>query len=141
MDPVDPGPAARGVPRAGRAEDEHRHAVAPRVEDCHRGVHQADVGMHHRAHHLSRSARIAVGDRDRGFLVQAEQHLRPLVAEVVDDAVVQPAVARARIEREVRNVERAQHRGDAVRAPVLLSLRHRRRHVAQDFTRHGYWPP
>ena len=45
--------------------------------------------------------------------MQAQQHLRALVAEIVDDAVVQAAIARAGIEREVRNVERAQHRGDA----------------------------
>ena len=75
-------------------------------------------------------------DRHRGFLVQAEQHLRPLVAEVIDDAVVQPAVARAGIEREIGNVERAQHRRDAVAAPVFLRLGNRRRKVTQNFASH-----
>jgi hypothetical protein len=79
-------------------------------------INQPDVGVQHRAHQPSRGARIAVRDRHGRLLVQAEQHLRPLVAEVVDDAVVQAAVARAGVEREVRDVERAQHGSDGVTA-------------------------
>ena len=59
---------------------------------------------------------IAVGDGDRGFLVQAEQHLRLRIAEIIDDAVVQAAIARARRERDIGNVERAQRVGDDVTA-------------------------
>ena len=47
-------------------------------------------------------------DRDRAFLMQAEQHLRPLIAEIIDEAVVQPAIAGAGIERDIGNVGRAQ---------------------------------
>ena len=47
-------------------------------------------------------------DRDRGFLVQAQKHLRPFVAEIIDERVMQAAIARARIERDVRDIERAQ---------------------------------
>ncbi len=55
-------------------------------------------------------------DRDRRLLMQAEQHLRLLVAEEVDDRIVQPAIARARIERDIGNIERAQRLSDDVAA-------------------------
>ena len=70
--------------------------------------------MQHHAHHAARRLGVTVRDGDRRLLVQAKQHLRPLVSEVIHDAVVEPAVARAGIEREIRDVERAQHRGDRV---------------------------
>ncbi len=136
VDPVDPRPASRRVPWSGRAEDQHRHAIAPGVEDRHRGVHQPDVRMDDRAHQLAGGARIAMGERDRGLLVQAKQHLRPLVAEVVDDAVVKAAIARARVQRQIRDVQRAQHRRDAVAAPMLRSLRYGRGNIPQDFLSH-----
>ena len=63
VDPVDPRPALRRVHRSGRAENEHRHAVAPRVEDRHGRVHQADVRVHRRCHHAPRHPVIAVRDR------------------------------------------------------------------------------
>ena len=110
MYPFDPGPALRCVPRAGRADDQHRRAVAPRVEDRHRRVHEADVRVQRRGHHAIGRLAVALRDRHRVLVVQAQDHLRRAVAEVVDEAVVQPAVARAGIERDVRDVERAQHR-------------------------------
>ena len=116
VDPVDPGPALGRVDRAGGAEHDHRHAVAPGVEDRHGGVHQPDIGMHRRRHRLAGDLGIAVRDGDRGFLVQAEQHLRPLIAEIVDQTVVQAAIAGARIERDIGNVERAQRVGHHVAA-------------------------
>ena len=72
--------------------------------------------MRRRRHRAAGHLRVAVRDRDGVLLVEAEQHLRPLVAEVVDEAVVQPAEARARIERDVGDVERAQRLGDRVAA-------------------------
>ena len=72
--------------------------------------------MHRSAHRLAGDLGIAVRDRDRGLLVQAQQHLRRGVADVVDEAVVQAAIARAGIERDVGNVEVAQHLGDDVAA-------------------------
>ncbi len=53
---------------------------------------------------------------DGRFLVQAQQHLRFLVAEEIDQAVVQAAIARPRIERDIGQVERAQRLGDDVAA-------------------------
>ena len=55
VDPVDPGPALRRIHRSGRAEHQHRHPVAPGVEDRHRRVHQPDIGMHRRRHRPARS--------------------------------------------------------------------------------------
>ena len=65
---------------------------------------------------LSVDLGIAVRDRDGGFLVQAEQHLRRLVPEIIHDRVVQAAKARAGIERDIRNVEIAQCFGGDVAA-------------------------
>jgi hypothetical protein len=118
VDPVDPGAALLRVDRAVGAEDQHRRAIAPGVEDRHRGVHQADVAMHDGKHRLARDLRIALSDRDRVLLVQAQQHLRVLVAEIVDDAVVQAAIACARDERGVFEIQRAQYGGDGVAAPT-----------------------
>ena len=116
VDPVDPGPPLDGVDRAGGAQDHDRHAVAPGVEDRHGAVHQADIGMHRRRHRAARDLGVAVRDRDRGLLVQAEQHLRRRVAEIIDQAVVQAAIARAGIERDVGDVEVAQGLGHHVAA-------------------------
>ena len=127
VDPVDPGPPLRRVDRTGGAEHDHRHAVAPGVEDRHGGVHQPDIGMHRRRHRAAGDLGIAMRDRDRAFLVQAEQHLRPLVAEIIDQRVMQAAIARARIERDIGNVEGAQRFGDHVAAEAsrVAARRHR----------------
>jgi hypothetical protein len=51
------------------------------------------------------------------LFVQADEHLRALVAEEVHDAVVQPAEARSRVQQDIRNVHVAQQRGDGIAAP------------------------
>ena len=48
------------------------------------------------------------GDGDGVLVVQGEHDLRGAVAEIVDDAVVKAAVARARHERDIGDVEGAQ---------------------------------
>ncbi len=68
------------------------------------------------AHHPARDLGEALRDRNRAFLVQAQQHLRPLVAEDVHEAVVQAAIARPGIERQVRYAERANRQRDRVAA-------------------------
>ena len=116
MNPVDPRPAFDGVDRPGGAEHDDRHAVAPGIEHRHRGVHQADIRMHGGDHGLAGDLGVAVSDGDGGFLVQAEQHLRLRIAEIIDDAVVQPAIARTRRKRDIGDVEGAQRVGDHVAA-------------------------
>jgi hypothetical protein len=54
---------------------------------------------------------------DRTLLVQAQEHARAGIAEIVDEAVVDAAIAGTGIERDIGNVELAQHAGDRVAAP------------------------
>ena len=79
---------------------------------CIRPTLECTIARHRPAGDLG----IALRDRDRAFLVQAQQHLRLLVAEIIDEAVVQAAIARARIERDIGDVELAQRLGDDVAA-------------------------
>ena len=118
MDPVDPGPALGRIDGTGRAEDHDRHPVAPGVEDRHRRVHQADIGMHRHRQRLAGDLRVTLGDCHRVFFVQAEQHLRRAIAQIVDQAVMQSAEARAGIERDVRDAGRAQGFGDNIAAEL-----------------------
>ncbi|MNC87418.1 hypothetical protein D3C83_31450 [compost metagenome] len=71
-------------------------------------------------------------DGDGILVVDGQQHLWRAVAEVIDDAVVQPAVARAGIQRDVRHVELAQHGGKNVAAPELVALARAHRRVMDD---------
>src|SRR5262245_32394336 len=69
--------------------------------------------MQHAGHGLAGRLGIAVGDRDRMVLVQAEDDARIFIAEVVNDAVVESPVARPWVEADERNAKTAQHlRGD-----------------------------
>src|SRR5262245_61147951 len=116
MNPVDPWPPYNGIDRSRGAKDDNRHAIAPGVEDRHGRVHKPDVRMHGGRHRPAGHLGIAMGDRHRAFLMQAQQHLRLFVAQIIDQAVVQPAVARAWIERDVRDIGRAQRIRDDIAA-------------------------
>ena len=118
VDPVDPGSPPGRVDRAGRPDDQHGHAVAPGVVDGHGRVHQADVAVQRDGHRPPGHLGVAVGDRDRVLLVQADEHPRIAVAGVVHQAVVQPAVARAGDQREVAQVQAAEEFGQRVAAPL-----------------------
>ena len=122
VDPVDPRPAQGRIDRPGRAHDIDRRTVAPGVEHRHQTVHQPDIGMHDRPHRLVGHLGVAMGDRDRVVLVQAEQHLRVFVAEIVHDRIVEPAIAGARVERDVFDAEPAQHLGRDVAGPFHLAV-------------------
>ena len=76
VDPVDPGAPLRRIHRPGRADHQHRHPVAPGVEDRHRRVHQADVAVHRRRHGPARHLGPPMRQRHRMLLVQAQQHAR-----------------------------------------------------------------
>ena len=115
--PVYPRAALRGVPRPGRAQYQYRRTVAPRVVNRHGGTHQADIGMQAAGHHFVGDLGVAVCNRHRGFFMHAQHHLRCAVAEQVDDAIVQAAIACARHQRDIRHTQFAQHQGDGVAAP------------------------
>ena len=117
VDPVDPGPPPGRVDGAGSPDDQHRDPVAPGVVDGHGRVHQAHVGVHRHGERAPGHLGVAVRERHRVLLVQADEHLRVPVAVVVDQAVVQPAIARAGNQRHVRQAEAAQQAGERVAAP------------------------
>jgi hypothetical protein len=73
-----------------------------------------------RAHHPSARLGVAVRHRDGGAFVQAQDHLGALIADVVHQAVVQPAKARPGHERDPGHIERLQHARDRVARPELL---------------------
>ena len=105
---------------AGRAEDHHRCSITPRVEDRHARMHEPDVGVQRHGHRLFRHLAVAVGDRNRMLFMQADDHLRIFVAQIIDDAVVKAAIARARDEGDIFEVEPAGHFGNHVAAPLHL---------------------
>ena len=139
VDPVDPRPALGGIDRTGGADHQHRHAIAPGIEHGHRRVEQADVGMDGGCHRATGHLGVAVRDGDGRLLVQAEQELRPLVAEIVDEEVVQSAEARAGIDGDVGDIERTQRLGDRVAAEPGLGQTWRQRSFAREPTAHGPW--
>lgn len=108
VDPVDPRPPAGRIDRARSAKDQHRHPVAPGIEDRHCGVEQADIGVHGDSQRLAGHLGPALRHCHRVLLVQAEQHLWSLVAEVVHQAVVQATKTRPWRQRDIWNVERTQ---------------------------------
>ncbi len=80
--------------------------------------------MDGRRHGATGHLGVAMRDGDGVLLVQAQQHLRALVAEVVDQAVVQSAKAGAGIDGDIGDVERAQRFGDSIAAePAIASKR------------------
>ena len=139
VDPIDPGTALVGVDRAGGADQQHRHAVAPGVEHGHGRVHQADVGMHRRRHRPARDLGPAVGDCHRVLLVQAKEHGGALVAEAIDEAVVQPAEAGSGIEGDVGDVERTQRVGGNIAAEAGLARQRGDRALQGRPGRRGGW--
>ena len=121
VDPIDERPAAAFVHRPGGADDEHRAAVDIGVIDAHGGVQHADHVVHDRHHRLAGRLGVAVGDLHRDLLVLAEQDRR-LVAAVIDQRVVQAAIARARIERDIGKVVMLDQIDDDVGLPRLLGV-------------------
>ena len=117
VDPVDERPPPALVHRPGGADDEDRRAVDVGVVDAHGGVQHADDVVHDGDHRLAGRLGVAVRDLHRDLLVLAQQHRR-LVAAVVDQRVVQPAVARAGVERDVGEAELLDQVDDDVGLPL-----------------------
>jgi hypothetical protein len=62
-----------------------------------------------------------VRERHGSFFVQTHEHLGILVAEVVDDTIVETAIARPRYERRMLDLKAAQEFGDRVATPQRLT--------------------
>jgi len=104
------GPFGRATPfgcvERVSGEDHHRHAIGPGIEDRHRRMLDSDTAVDHRAHGLACGLGVAVCHRHRRLLVHAGEELGFAVAAVVDQRFVQAPEARARIRRDVLEVER-----------------------------------
>jgi len=61
-------------------------------------------------------------DRHRVFLMHGDQHGRVPVAQIIDQTVVETAIAGARVEGDMLDAEFPQHVGDDVAAPPHLEL-------------------
>jgi hypothetical protein len=83
-------------------------------------VQQADIAVQHATHGLAGRLGIAVRDRDRMVFMQAQQDAGIFIAQMIDQAVMQPAIARARVEAEIADAAAAQHLGRDVAAPGNL---------------------
>ena len=79
--------------------------------------------MQHTGHRLAGRLGIAVRDRHRMVLVHAKNNSWILISQMIDEAVVETAVARAGIEADIANAETPQHlRGD-IAAPGDAAVR------------------
>src|SRR5713101_9534668 len=58
-----------------------------------------------------------MGDRYSMFFVQYEQNLRPLVAQIIDQAVVKTAITRSGHQGDEFDPELTQHLGNCITAP------------------------
>ena len=73
-------------------------------------------------------------NRNGMLLVQTQQHLRVAVAEQVDKAVVEAAIGGAGVERDIGQIELAQHHRHRVAAPIIARL------VGEDRALDARWP-
>ena len=56
------------------------------------------------------------------FFMQADHHLRITIAEIVDETVMQAAIARAWCQGDVAQIKTAQHLSHGVRGPAQLRI-------------------
>ena len=96
----------------------YRPAVDVGVVDAHRRVQQADDVVDDGGHRLAASLGIAMGDLHGDLFVVTEQHRR-LVLAIIDQRVVEPAKARAGIERDIGKFVLLDQIDDDVGLPTL----------------------
>ena len=113
--PIDDARRVAGVTDDG----EHGNAVAPRLEQAHRRVQQADRAVHQRHHRLAGRLGVAVCDGRAGFFVQHGQDLGLAVAAVVDQGLVDAFEGRAGVHGHVVEVERLEDVDHVIRGRML----------------------
>ena len=121
MDPIDEGAPLGFGQGAGRADDEHRRAIEISVIDAHRRVEQSDHVVDDGDHRLAARPRIAVRYLHGNFFVVAEQYRR-IVFAVIDQRIVQAAVTRSRIERDIRKAVTFDQIDDDVGLPMAIGF-------------------
>ena len=118
VNPVDERTAVFLVHRPGGADEKYRAAVDVGVVDAHGRVQEADDVVHDGDHRFAARLGVAVSDLHGDLFVITQQHRR-LVLAVVDQRVVQSAIARARIERDVWEAVLLDQIDDDVGLPTL----------------------
>ena len=124
--------AIGGILRPAAAEIENRRAVAPGVEDRHARVLQADDIVQARRHDLAGCARVTVGDRHGDLFMRAHDHLGPFAGLEVDQRIVETAITRAGIERNIFDAQLAQDLDHQIGAILRIAL-------AADARRPDFW--
>ena len=115
MQPVD-RPAIGRIDRPGAAQHQDRHLVAPGVVEGHHRVLQPDQVVQNDQARLAGDLAVALRHVQRHFLGAAQDDLRPGIAGVVDQRVVQPAEARTRRQHHVLEAHRLDQVADHIRA-------------------------
>ena len=73
--------------------------------------------MQRHGHRRLGDPRVTIGDGDGMFLMEADQHLRISIAEVIGDRIMKAAVARTGHQRDIFEVKAANHLGHHVGPP------------------------
>jgi hypothetical protein len=121
VNPIDERPPPAFVHRSGRTNNEDRAAVEISVVNSHRRMQHADDIVHNRHHRLAGRLGVAVRNLHRDLLVLTEQKWR-IIAAVIDQRVVQPAVTGARIKRNIGKTVVLDQIDDNVRLPGFLGI-------------------
>src|ERR1700730_1837567 len=118
MDPLGAGPTLVGFHDIA-AHDEDGHAVTPGIVHRHGGMLQADDAVAGHGHGLAFDLGVALRHVHGDVLVHAGDDLG-LVVGVIDNRLVQAAVARGAIDRHVFDAERIEHVGHEIAAAGRL---------------------
>ena len=124
VNPIDERPPATFVHRSRCADDKDRAAIEIGVVDAHGRMQHADHVMHDRHHRLASRLGVAVRDLHGDFLMLTQQKRR-FVTAVIDQRIVQSAVARSRIERDIRKTILLDQIDNDVGLPCLLGITRR----------------
>ena len=108
--------------RPAAAEIEYRCAIAPGVEDRHAGMLQAHHVVQAGRHNLSGGARITVSDRHCNLFMGAHDHFRAFARLEVDHRIMQAAITRAGVERDIFDPQFAQHLDHQVGTILRIAL-------------------
>lgn len=105
MDPVNPGAATRIIKGPSRSQNKHGDAARKSIVDGHGGVHETNVGMERNGHRPFRDLCVSMGDSYGVLLVKTGDHLGGRIATVVNNAIVDASIARARVESDIAKVK------------------------------------
>ena len=97
------------IHRARGPHDEDRHAIAKGIVNAHHAMHEADIGVNDRRHRFAGGFGIAMCNANGMIFMQAQDHARIDIAQMVDDGIMQAAIAGTGIEAHIGKAKAAQH--------------------------------